>query len=233
MIEGVQFSALDFYRSVEDALTARQVPRMQVKHVEYHEGSLLSDKRVYLRLARERFAFDVCAAPFGTGYFFSLRLIVIPRGGWIQLLLLLAGVFGLLVAANALAFYALFAASRSFWWMIAALALIAVLVSAVRTARKEDTPVTATMPRTMPDFDRIMLCLPVIGDWYERIRKDTYYRHDTRLLFQQLVSEVVKEKVEELTAAKGVKLVQSYEYSPILGELYRPMSGGPAPANRG
>lgn len=74
----------------------------------------------------------------------------------------------------------------------------------------------------MPDFDRIMLSLPVVGDWYERIRKDTYYRHDTRLLFHTLISEIVRRRIDEITAAKGVKLLHSYEYSPVLGELYRP-----------
>ena len=37
-----------------------------------------------------------------------------------------------------------------------------------------------------------------------------------------MVNDIVKEKVEEVTAAKGVKLVRFNEYDPILGELYKP-----------
>ena len=47
------------------------------------------------------------------------------------------------------------------------------------------------------------------------------YREDTRIMYCDTVNAVVKAKVEEVTGAKGIKLIQFNEYSPILGELYK------------
>jgi len=65
-------------------------------------------------------------------------------------------------------------------------------------------------------------------DWTRKVkpitwfRKETYYRHDTRLMYCDTINSVVKAKVEEATGAKGIKLVRFMEHSPILGELYKP-----------
>jgi len=39
--------------------------------------------------------------------------------------------------------------------------------------------------------------------------------------------------VEQETAAKGVKLLQEYEYAPILGDLYRPKTKTLEPKDAG
>jgi hypothetical protein len=91
----------------------------------------------------------------------------------------------------------------------------------------------------MPDFDSLVLGLPVIGEWYEWFRKDTYYRHDTRLMYQVVVCEVMRRRVEELTAAQGVKLIRAYNYNPLLRDFYKvePLKPGgpssPPPADAG
>ena len=54
------------------------IPSMEMSDVEYAEGGLLSDRRLYLRMMRERLAFDLCAAPFGNTYFFSCRTVHSP-----------------------------------------------------------------------------------------------------------------------------------------------------------
>ena len=41
-------------------------------------------------------------------------------------------------------------------------------------------------------------------------------------MYRDTVNAVVKAKVEEVTGANGIKLVQFNDYSPILGELYKP-----------
>lgn len=41
-------------------------------------------------------------------------------------------------------------------------------------------------------------------------------------MYRETVDAVVKAKVEEVTGAKGIKLIRFNEYSPILGELYKP-----------
>ena len=77
-LDGFNYSPQEFYAAVEKNLAARKVPSMDISRVEFSEGGALSDKRIYLRMIRERLAFDVCAAPFGTGYFFSCRSVYAP-----------------------------------------------------------------------------------------------------------------------------------------------------------
>ena len=79
----------------------------------------------------------------------------------------------------------------------------------------------------------MLLDLPVIGGWYERIRKDTYYRHDTRMMYLTVVKSIVEMKIEEVTAAKGIKLIRRHEYNPILGELYKTVTTHPGEENSG
>jgi hypothetical protein len=53
---------------------------MKQSRITWKEGGLLSAKREYLRVRRKEFVFDVCAAPFGKGFFFSWWLGEIPSG---------------------------------------------------------------------------------------------------------------------------------------------------------
>ena len=76
--QGFQLSSSEFYDSVERELKTMEVPGLEMGRVEFAEGSILSDKRTYLRMVRERLVFDVCAAPFGKTYFFSCRFAEIP-----------------------------------------------------------------------------------------------------------------------------------------------------------
>ncbi len=75
----------------------------------------------------------------------------------------------------------------------------------------------------LKDLDATLIQLPVVGALYEAwIRKETYYRVDTRLMYLDTVNAVVKAVVEETTGVKGIKLIRFNEHSPILGELYKP-----------
>ncbi|HEY4249180.1 MAG TPA: hypothetical protein VGM64_20315 [Lacunisphaera sp.] len=209
--EGVQFSSQEFYASIESEIAARKMPRLHASRIEYHEGSIATDKRIYLRFARERYAFDICAAPFGRDYFFSLRLIQKARESWLPLICI-AAVFTL--------FFMFFPRMyvpreymRQFWGIVGIAMLYSVYLAYV--------PKSFSPSGLIPDIDGFLLNLPGIGKMYENWRQDTYYRYDTRLLFQTLVAEIVKRKVEEVMQVKGAKLLQAYEYSPILGEMYR------------
>ena len=93
-VDGFQFATAEFYERIEAELKARKVPGLDMSRVEFSEGGLLSDKRQYLRLRRERLVFDICAAPFGTSYFFSFRFVLLPLGikPW-ELLILLIGLW--------------------------------------------------------------------------------------------------------------------------------------------
>src|ERR1700742_3558186 len=78
LIPGFKTPTAEFYASIEAELTAREVPGLELSPVEFAEGGLLSAKRVYLRMPRERRVFDVCSSPFGTAHFFSCRFAEIP-----------------------------------------------------------------------------------------------------------------------------------------------------------
>jgi phosphoserine phosphatase len=77
----------------------------------------------------------------------------------------------------------------------------------------------------LQDLDRTLIQSPVIGPIYEAwFRKESYYRHDTRLMYLEIVSGVVKHLAEDAVAAKGLKFAKQYEQGPILGELYKPVA---------
>jgi len=71
-------SALAFYDVLEAALAKRQIPDARISRVHLREGGFLSAKREYLRVERQGTAFDIGAAPFGRGYFFSWWLVERP-----------------------------------------------------------------------------------------------------------------------------------------------------------
>ena len=73
-----QMSPIEFYESLVKELERKKVPGLTLDKIEFAEGGFLSEKRVYLRLIRERLVFDICSSPFGTGYFFSCRMAHIP-----------------------------------------------------------------------------------------------------------------------------------------------------------
>ena len=193
------------------------MPGLEISRVEFSEGGLFSDKRTYLRMTRERLVFDVCAAPFGANYFYSCRFAELPAVVHLWQLvvlcgaLLLCGMVSFSLALRIFGLMALFA--WGFGW-------VTILVVGIYTLRN-------AVAMGLKDLDAALIKMPVVGPIYEAwFRKETYYRHDTRLMYLTVVEGVVKKLVEQETAAKGVKLLTQYEYGPILGELYKPRSLG-------
>src|SRR5690242_10340709 len=89
-------STEEFYSSIEADLKAREVQGLELLRIEYAEGGLLSAKRAYLRMQRERLLFDVCSAQFGTSWLFSCRFSEKPlvlRYYHLLAMLLLLGAF--------------------------------------------------------------------------------------------------------------------------------------------
>lgn len=80
LIENFHASSQQFYERVAVAIEQRKVPDARVSRFQWSEGGLLSAKREYLRITRKDFFFDICAAPFGTGFFVSWWLTQMPRG---------------------------------------------------------------------------------------------------------------------------------------------------------
>lgn len=205
--ESFQMPSSDFYDAVERELEAQKVPGLEKSRIEFAEGGLLSDRRVYLRMLRERLVFDVCAAPFGRNYVFSCRLVQLPLGIKPMELLIFLICVGL--------FFGLLA--KAFGTVLGFISLLAMLGTGIYVARN-------SLALGLEDLDATLMKVPVIGPLYEVfLRKETYYRVDTRLMYLDTVSNVVKQLAEDVTSAKGVKLVRQYEQAPILGELYKPV----------
>jgi len=206
LVPGFNTSTKEFYEAIENELKEREVPGLEICHVDFAEGGILSQKREYLRMTRERLVFDICAAPFGKGFFFSCRFAEIPAviRLW-QLLIVLVAAFMLV----ALAF-------RFLGLILGPVVLLAGFVFLIYTLRN-------AVSMGLRDLDATLIKSPVFGPIYENwFRKETYYRQDTRLMYRDTVNDVVKAEVEETTGANGIKLIKFNDYSPILGELYKP-----------
>jgi len=195
----------EFYGAVEKELAARKIPTMEMSRVEYAEGGLLSDKRMYLRMIRERLAFDMCAAPFGNSYFFSCRTVYSPP------VLRLWHLFAAFILLNIISSILVKFLGPAF----AGFAILALIVAMVETFRN-------VVLLELSDLDNALIKIPAIGPIYERwFRKETYYRQDARLVYLKIVPDIVKKVAEDTTGAKGIKLVEQYQRAPIFDELYK------------
>jgi hypothetical protein len=67
----VQTSPREFYQAVKDAVERRKIPGVKFATVEHKVGGIFSDKREYLRITWKDLVYDICGAPFGTGFFVS------------------------------------------------------------------------------------------------------------------------------------------------------------------
>jgi hypothetical protein len=210
-VDNFQFISSDFYHLIEKELASRKVPGLELSRVEFSEGGLLSDRREYLRLKRERLVFDICAAPFGTSYFFSFRFVELPLG--IKPIELVVSFAALSIAVGVLVSFFGF-----FKGLVVFLTLFIAACYVMRNA----------VALGLRDLDASLLKTPVVGAIYEVLfRKETYYRQDTRLMYLGTVNGITELLVEEVTAAKGVKMVKRYDRTPIMGELYQERKSSP------
>jgi len=212
LIDGFNASTKEFYDAVEKEVKQRQLPGLELFHVDFSEGGVLSAKREYLRMTRERLVFDVCAAPFGTSFFFSCRFVEIPAVIQPWQLIVLFLVFGIAIPFSFVMCVKFFGMLAPFIWPIAWIALFVLTIYTMRNA----------VALGLKDLDATLVKSPIIGPIYERwFRRETYYREDTRIMYRETIDAVVKAKVEEVTGAKGIKLIRFNDYSPHL-ELYKP-----------
>jgi hypothetical protein len=72
MFDGLQFSAEEFYAAVQEAITKRQIPDVKFSRVTYSQSGIFGNSREYLHIVKGEYEYDVCAAPYGTGFFVSL-----------------------------------------------------------------------------------------------------------------------------------------------------------------
>jgi len=67
----LKFSSQEFYQAVEDSIKKRAIPDIRFERVTHSQGGVFGTKREYLRVSRNEYIFDICAAPFGNDFFVS------------------------------------------------------------------------------------------------------------------------------------------------------------------
>jgi len=197
-IENFATSTDEFYRSIEAELELMQVPDLQLSREYFREGGLLSAQREYLRLRRERLIFDVCAAPFGTSFFFSVRFSEIPVVLYVWQLLL------------ALIFLA---AVGAVYWTIMGPVWGGVMFALNITAVFMLLPNLVSLH--LYRLDDFLMQVPVFGIIYECLfRPETYYREDTRTMYVETMKIVVQRRIDEVTGEAGLQLTNIESLQP-------------------
>jgi hypothetical protein len=78
LIEGLQDSPQRVYTLLEQAVIRREMRGTHIFLVSYREGGAFSAQRDYLQVRRKEHVFEICAAPFGSGFFVSWWLSESP-----------------------------------------------------------------------------------------------------------------------------------------------------------
>lgn len=203
LIENLQTSPLTFYSAVESALTRRQIPATQNSRVDYKEAGLMSAQREYLRVKRETLVFDICAAPFGTGFFFSWWFA--EETPSLNPLLKVLSLVALLVASG-----------LAINWLGFILGLVLLAVALVFALW-----ISSEMASQGTWNDSVVRALPLIGRLYEWLFKPgTYYRIDSMQMFQQAVHNAVLEVIDQMTTEKGVRALSESDRKPTMHKFY-------------
>lgn len=203
LLENLQFSPLEFYDIVQEAIEHRQVPSLKVEHVEIKESGVLSANRTYLRLSRERFYFDICGAPFGTGFFVSTRLLYKT-----------ARITIVHIVALVLFLYVIWELSTNNFGMVqGGIYCVGGLLSLV---------LLMFIAKSSPGFSSFFVVLPIVGDFFERFFCPmTYYKIDLITMYQEAVHSAVIEAVSQITQSKGVKPLSELERKPTIHGFFK------------
>jgi hypothetical protein len=71
LYDDAQYSSQEIYTKIEEGLKAKHITSVYMKRTNLSEGGLFSSNREYLRINRNDIFYDICASPFGTGFFVS------------------------------------------------------------------------------------------------------------------------------------------------------------------
>ena len=195
-VENFSTSSLDFYARVQEGIARREIPDLQISQVEWKESGFASGKRVYLRVSREGLNFDICAAPFGTGYFFSWWLARISRVFldlfFIFLCLFVAFQLYRATSGNGEGGEA---SAGCAGLLLKPILFLGLLLAFGLLVRYGDRGLEPTV-----------LSMPITGFFYRLIfRPATYFNEDTAIMFREAVQRAVQEAIEEVTNPKDVQ----------------------------
>jgi hypothetical protein len=212
LIGSFTYSTQDYYQQIEAAVSQLQIPDLKVSRVEWKEGGMFSAKREYLRIRRDRLVFDVCGAPFGTGYFVSWWLGELKGANIFMVLGVIFGFFIVAMLAISLLgtiFSSILGGFIGMIFMFLSIPFVFFLL--------------ALFIRQNPmGIEDTIMDIPFIGPLYERLfRPVTYYKVDTALMFQSAIHSSVLQVVDMITQAQGVRALTAEERKPIMREFYQ------------
>jgi hypothetical protein len=214
LVEGLQASPQECYAAIEEAIRRREIPDVRTSRVTFKEGGVLSSERIYLRVGRKMLGFDICAAPFGNGFFFSWWQGELPQSNFLGCLVVLL--------AMSLAGYIL----RSFmgasgtdgtpmpFSQLVAVGLLLFLLAfwAVGRAIREGYFFS----------EDAILSMPLVGSLYDFVfHPPTYYKQDTIDMYQKAVHSAVLEVVDGVMSAKGLRALAPEDRKPAVRSLVR------------
>lgn len=75
LIDNFNFSTEEFYQKLKKELLSQGVSGIETKDISLSEGNIFSSKRRYIRVKWKEYQYDICAAPFGNGFFISWWLL--------------------------------------------------------------------------------------------------------------------------------------------------------------
>jgi hypothetical protein len=201
----LQASSLGFYASLEAALDRRRIPDISLWRVDWSEGGIFSAKREYLRVRRKDYLFDVCAAPFGSGFFVSWWLT-----GAQPSLAGVAALLALICVAVPTPLAALLIISER---LLGASALVLLLIMIFPPLWLLFYVLLTLIRR----YASSLVEIPVIGLLFELIFKPvTYYKLDTAAMFRIAVHGAVQDCIDELTSKQGLRTLSEFERRPIM-----------------
>jgi hypothetical protein len=79
--DGLDQSTQQFYSQIQQAVQRRKMPDVKFSKVDMKEGGVFSSSREYFRVQRGDLRYDICGAPFGSGFFVSSRLFADGKFG--------------------------------------------------------------------------------------------------------------------------------------------------------
>jgi hypothetical protein len=200
LIEDFSTSSLDFYELVKASIARREIPDLGISQVEWKQGGLGAGKRVYLRVSREGLNFDICAAPFGTGYFFSWWLAKISRA-LLDLLFIFLCLFVAFLLYRGMSGTSgdgemrVGDPSPGCAGLLKPLIFFGLLLALGFFVRYGDRGLEPTV-----------LSMPITGFFYGLIfRPSSYFNEDTAIMFRESVHHAVLEAIDQVTTAQGVR----------------------------
>jgi hypothetical protein len=197
LMEDMQASPNEMYQSMANAIERRAIPKCKLRRVTWREGGWGSANRLYLRAERGDDLVDICAAPFGTGFFASSWLCTPPPSLLKAVLSLIAGIVVWVVIVNWLRtadpfqlFGVFYQVPPRYQIAIAVLALDMLFVLGV----------------FLFGIIRPIFFPP----------RPTYYRYDTAQMFYNAVHNAVVEVIQARREALGLRLLTDDETKPIM-----------------